>query len=296
MVLEEWTVVRDKHCRVYTEYLNEVAGLSSNQALRFRKWAREFVAVRYEMNWGRERGLEQFLADLSVRVSPKEKKQASEAVRHFFYWKDGCSSRLESNETDTRSARSANDSLSAEAWNALNEAQRVLRLQHKSYRTEKSYLGWIRRFLFDNSETQPDQLESQHLRRHLTKMAVESRVAASTQQQAFNALLFFYRNALRQTVDGLSETIRARTPRKLPVVLSRIEVQSIITALENPYSLMVRLMYASGLRLDRPGVPLPDALARKTPRAALDWHWFWLFPSKRLSVGPRSGRPARYHI
>jgi len=236
----------------------------------------------------------------------------------------------------------------------VNRAHDVLRLQHKSYRTEKTYIGWVLRFARFLPNTPPEQITEVHLRHFLTYLAVEQHVAAATQLQAFNALLFAFRHLLGREVNGLKQTVRATKPKRLPVVLAQSEIRSIFRSLESPYRLMAKLIYAGGLRLaeclslrvkdldfdeaiivvragkgdkdrttlfprslhaemrshlrdvrilfdnDRrtnaPGVPLPDALARKTPHASTEWAWYWVFPSRRLSVEPRSGEPFRYHV
>lgn len=89
-----------------------------------------------------------------------------------------------------------------------------MRLQHKSYRTELTYLGWIRRFLTQVHVADRTEIKASHLRQYLSYLAVERRVSAATQQQAFNALLFLYRHILQVSIEGLSETIRAREERR----------------------------------------------------------------------------------
>lgn len=131
----------------------------------------------------------------------------------------------------------------------ISKVRSVVRLQHKSFRTEKTYVGWIRRFLAYAKPRSLDELDDAAVRRYLSYLAVERAVAASTQQQCFNALLFLYRHVLRKEIDGLDQTIRARRPARLPVVLTRSEVRSLIGALARPYDLMAKIIYAAGLRL-----------------------------------------------
>lgn len=96
----------------------------------------------------------------------------------------------------------------------------MLRLKHRSYQTEKTYLGWLRSFSKYLNFTNLKSLDETHLKSFLTHLAVEKKVSVSTQNQAFNALLFFYRKVLDTSVENLQDTIRSKIPPKLPVVLT----------------------------------------------------------------------------
>ena len=132
----------------------------------------------------------------------------------------------------------------------IHECRTILRLQHKSIRTEKSYLGWIRRFLTELGPLARNEISADHVRHFLSYLAVERRVALSTQEQAFNAILFLCRHVLQLPIDGLSTTIRARRPRRLPVVLTRTEVGRVISCLRGHHRLVAQLMYGTGIRLE----------------------------------------------
>lgn len=132
---------------------------------------------------------------------------------------------------------------------AISRCREVLRLQHKSYQTEKSYLGWIPRLQAFIGKSTPSLLEVADVRRFLSYLAIERRVAAATQQQAFNAILFFFRFVLNRRIDGLAETVRSRKPRRLPTVLTPEEIHSVIARLGEPFDLMAKLIYGGGLRL-----------------------------------------------
>jgi site-specific recombinase XerD len=123
-------------------------------------------------------------------------------------------------------------------------------LQHKSHQTEQTYLGWIGRFLSQVHVADRTEIKTSHLCHYLSYLAVERRVSAATQQQAFSALLFLYRYILLVSIEGLADTIRARRTQRLPVVLTPREVQPLIDELRTPYNLMAGLIYASGLRLN----------------------------------------------
>ena len=125
----------------------------------------------------------------------------------------------------------------------------AIRARHYSMRTEKAYLGWIRRFISFNGGRDPNELGAADVTRFLTMLAVQGRVAASTQNQAFSALLFLYRDVLDRELTGLDEAVRAKRPQRIPQVLSPVEVQAILRHLHGVPRLMACLMYGAGLRL-----------------------------------------------
>jgi integron integrase len=131
----------------------------------------------------------------------------------------------------------------------LDQVRDALRRQHYSYRTEESYVYWIRRFILFHQKRHPRELGLAEVEQYLTHLAVNEQVAASTQNQARSALLFLYREVLHIAIDDPREIVTARAPRRLPTVLSRQEVKAVIAHLSYPYRLMAQLLYGSGLRL-----------------------------------------------
>ncbi len=185
-------------------------------------------------------------------------------------------------------------------------------------------------------------------------LAAERNRSASSQNQAFNAILFVYKNVMHKNPGDLSQTLRAKKRVNLPVVMTQDECFRVIDTLDGIYKLMARLIYGGGLRLaecirlriqdvdfqrqvltvrggkgdkdretllpsstvdelnshlidirklfemDREnniaGVKLPGGLNRKYPNAGNEWKWFWLFPSLKLSVDPRTGVVRRHHV
>ena len=129
-----------------------------------------------------------------------------------------------------------------------------LRLRHYSIRTEEVYVQWARRYLqFHRQRTgswvHPAQMGAAELRGFLEHLAVEGKVAASTQNQALNALIFLNEQVLKLPVGHLGEVVRAKRPKRLPVVLSKGEVQRLLGALEGTAGLLARLLYGTGTRL-----------------------------------------------
>jgi integron integrase len=124
-----------------------------------------------------------------------------------------------------------------------------LRAKHYSYRTEQQYVEWIRRFILFNNKRHPRDLGAPDVERFLTHLAVERRVAASTQNQALAAILFLYREVLETELPWLANIVRARMPQRVPVVLPRRAVQDLLAELDGQFHLIAQLLYGSGLRL-----------------------------------------------
>jgi len=238
----------------------------------------------------------------------------------------------------------------------LDQVRDVIRRKHFSIRTEQSYVDWVRRFILFHNKRHPREMAEAEVTEFLTHLARDGRVAASTQNQALSALLFLYKQVLKQEIGWLEGVERAKRPARMPVVLTRDEVHKIFAHLHGTPRLMAGLLYGSGLRLmecvrlrvkdvdfgyarivvrDGKGakdrvtmlpvnlakplerhlqkvraqyeedleagfgsVFLPNAIARKCPRAEKEWAWQYVFPSSRLSFDPRSpaGAKQRHHI
>jgi integron integrase len=131
----------------------------------------------------------------------------------------------------------------------LDRVRQAIRTRHYSARTEKAYVGWIRRYIVFHGKRHPNELGGPEVQQFLTDMAIRGRVSAGTQNQAFSALLFLYREVLQRELSGLEEVVRAKRPTRLPQVLSRGEVAAVLQELNGPLWLMASLMYGAGLRL-----------------------------------------------
>jgi len=131
----------------------------------------------------------------------------------------------------------------------FDQVREVIRLKHYSRRTETAYLGWIRRFILSNGRRHPRHLGGPEVERFLTSLAVDGRVAASTQNQALSALLFLYKDVLGVDLPWMEDVVRAKQPRKLPTVLSQSEVQGLLAQLDGRAWLLASLLYGTGLRL-----------------------------------------------
>jgi integrase len=131
----------------------------------------------------------------------------------------------------------------------LDRVREANRLRHGSRSTEKSYVGWIRRYLLFHGKRHPAEMGAPEVTRFLSSLAVRGNVAASTQNQALSALLFLYRHVLHQDLPWLDDVVRAKRPKRLPIVLTRDEVRAVISELSGTPRLMATLLYGSGLRL-----------------------------------------------
>jgi integron integrase len=131
----------------------------------------------------------------------------------------------------------------------LHRLKDALRAGHYSPRTEEAYCYWVRRYVYFHGVRNPAEMSEPEINAFLTDLAVKEKVSASTQNQALSAILFLYRSVLGRRVDDLGEVVRARRPKRLPVVMDRDEVRSVLSNLSGDLWLMASLMYGSGLRL-----------------------------------------------
>ena len=283
---------------------------------------------------------EHFLPDWQI-------KQMREALSLYLYFQKTV---IRQSEASIRTVEK-----SPGTWDAaLHELRRILKIKHRSLQTEKSYTGWVTRFAGFCGHSPVSDLTDDDFSRYISFLAVKRQVSSATQNQAFNALLFFYRSVLRKNPRNLSQSVRAKISTRLPEVLSRDEIGRIFRHLPEEYRLMCGLIYGGGLRINEclslrikdvdfshqcliirsgkggkdrrtllsdtivpelrrhiervrelhledrqrnyPGVPLPGALRYKYPKAQYEFDWFWLFPSRRISVAPDTHQPHRFHL
>jgi integron integrase len=130
----------------------------------------------------------------------------------------------------------------------LEQAREILRAKHYSYRTEETYVDWMRRYILFHHKRHPEDMGAAEVQAFLIHLATERNIAASTQNQALSAVLFLYRDVLHKDIEPLP-LASAKRPERLPTVLTREEVFRIIDQLVGIHKLMVQLLYGSGLRL-----------------------------------------------
>ncbi len=158
----------------------------------------------------------------------------------------GCPFEIERGSPPPAVDNSASFSRPAKLIDQLREA---LRSRHYSPRTEQTYCHWVKRYIFFHKVRHPAEMAEPEINAFLTYLAVKEKVSASTQNQALSSLLFLYRHVLGREVGDLGEVIRARKPKRLPVVMTREEVRAVLRNLSGDKWLMASLMYGAGLRL-----------------------------------------------
>ncbi|MCF6147454.1 MAG: integron integrase [Candidatus Kuenenia sp.] len=331
----------------FKDYLIQKALVKDKYVPFYLKWVSDCYAFVNTVNSDmlNPKQTKQFLKYLGKTHEDRQVKQAANALRLYNYYLAS----LQKNAS-VKSPEAEN------VWNLLETRTReALRLRHRSYSTEKTYIAWLRSFReFINGKT-PSQLTGSDIQDFLSSLAVERKVSASTQNQALNALIFVYRYVLEKDIgDKELNAVRAVYKRRLPTVLTVKEVQAIFDHLSEIHRLMAMLTYGCGLRLqeclslrikdidfeqnivvvsagkgdkdrrtmlpeslkddliahiseirgvydqdrvnDINGVYLPGALERKYPNAGKEWGWFWLFPSRALSVDPHTHTVRRHHM
>ena len=163
----------------------------------------------------------------------------------------------------------------------LDQVRHRARAQHLSRSTEKSYVAWIKRFVLFHGKRHPKEMAEKEVNAFLTHLAVDRKVSASTQTQALCAIVFLYRAVLDKELGELEGLIRAKRKRALPVVLTREEVQRVLSAVDDTQARWIfQLLYGTGMRLmeglrlrvkdvDRGAQPSPTTRSRSaTARAS----------------------------
>ena len=182
---------------------------------------------------------DQFLQRLAKTKENWQVDQASLSIRIYQYF-------IKTRQTATIPA-TIDDK---QQWQyAAKEMKNMLRLKQRALSTERTYLYWLRHFYRYVNGQSPFSLDSSHVKNFLTHQAVDRKIAKSTQDQAFNALRFFYLHVLNKDLDDLSGVVRSNRGRRLPVVLTMAEVEKLFSHLHGIYKLMAGMIYGAGLRL-----------------------------------------------
>lgn len=188
------------------------------------------LPVQEKLSW--------FLKELARRAQDWQVRQAATAVNLYTSHFKG---------TQEAEARKTG------GWdNALRSLRNILRLRHYSQKTEKSYLGWVhrfRRYALEIKKPLPGDCGQDDVRNYLSHLALTAKVSASSQNQAFNALVFFFREVLGEGLADLGTTVRARRGERVPEVLTVDEIKLLFAAAEGRALLLMRLIYGAGLRL-----------------------------------------------
>ena len=229
----------------YSNFLREKKLAMPKHQPHLVRWVREFLLfAKKGGDHTFEQTLDLFLTALGQRagVKPWQIQQAADAIRIYRYQYRDDSAKNE--------GRPKGVAVSGSDESLLDRLLEVLRLRHYARSTEKTYLHWTRRFLsYRKHVGLTGEPATSDVKAFLTRLAMVEKVSASTQNQAFSALLLFFREVLHKDFEDMAQAIRARRGRRLPTVLSVNEVQALLEAVEPDYKLMVKLLYGSGLRL-----------------------------------------------
>ena len=332
----------------FKTYLAQTAHIPDKYIPHYIRWVTQ--AYRFvQKNWNEPLSLEQikmYLNDISAKYEDWQINQAKSALRHYTYFLK------KMNQEDDLTEVTAP---SKEPWDQfIQKTVTALRLKQRAFSTEKTYLRWIRSFRYFLNDKNPYDLTAEDLQFFLSHLAVDLNVAPNTQNQALNALIFFFRYGLEKNIENMLDAVRARKKQKLPVVLTKDEIHAVFEHMPPNHRLMAKVIYGGGLRLmeclrlrvkdvdfkqeiiwvrsgkgdkdrntllpasikeelqnhlkivrklyeqDRqkniPGVELPHLLNKKYPNAPTEWQWYWFFPSRYLSVDPRSNTIRRHHV
>lgn len=230
----------------FGEYLVRKAGLHEKYIPYYLNWISSCYAfVNQPDNSLLSSGeIQNYLNHISKTREDWQVKQAETALRFYGHYltsaDGGASSGIESSTTGDGAL-----------WVAMEKKTRdALRLRHRSYSTEKTYINWLQAFRRFSGKNSPAELSVCDMQNFLSALAVDRRVSQSTQNQALNALIFFYRFALEKE-PGPDEirAVRALPKRSLPVVLTAREIQSIFELLSGTHRIMAMMIYGCGLRI-----------------------------------------------
>jgi integron integrase len=229
MKLEEFRNYLEKKSKVYKTHLPF-----------YINWAKSFLQYcNGEIDFGNPtKQVDSFLIHTGKRYEQWQVEQAREAIRLYCYF---------TGKADKGPTEAASNPI--DDWKSAGDHMvRMLRLKQRSYRTEQSYMKWLRDFYVFVKPVSPETLSDNHILEFLSYLAVERHVAKSTQNLAFNAILFFYRHVLDKEVGSISSAVRAKRGQRLPVVLSQDEVMRLMDNIDGTGLIMAKLLYGSGLR------------------------------------------------
>lgn len=227
--LEEKDLVPQKNVQFFAYWVNRFIGFARDKKIDSSSYQKTVII--------------EFLDTLrsDERIRDWQLRQADDAIRLYYFHYLGTSE-------NSISGTAFFDDLPS----LMNEVIRMIRLLHYSYSTERTYMQWIERFIkysLQSSGKTIADVTSQDFKDFLSHLAVKQRVSSSTQNQAFNAILFLFRHVMGKEAEDLGSTVRAKRGQKIPVVLSVDEIVKIFSHMHGPNLLMAEIIYGSGLRI-----------------------------------------------
>ena len=340
----------------FQKFLTSRGFANEKHAPFYARWVSKFIAFSDE-NEGADfqENRQKFLDQLSGSpgIENWQKNQAETALKLYFEQFDKNAAKLGPNWTSTQVSDKSDP---ASIITAMGKA---IRVKHYSYKTERTYVSWAKSFFeylagIRKKDIQKSGLSSEDVRDYLSFLAIKKKVSSSSQNQAFNALLFLFRDVLMIGLEDISGAVRAKRGPKLPVVLTENEVREIFNSVTGKDKLILQLLYGTGMRISeltclrikdidfeagmifiRSGkgdkdrstvlpeylkaelrthikevekihekdlaagygeVQMPNALARKYPKAAKEFGWQYTFPSAKLSPDRIDGKIRRFFM
>ncbi|MBN2617845.1 MAG: integron integrase [Spirochaetales bacterium] len=211
----------------YGEYLLQNKVISNEKIPYFEKWVEGYEKFKCQNS---EEKIDLYLKQLEDKVPEWRYRQARLAIIYYLRFTD----KKETNPS----------------WDKIqHKTKEELRFQHKSYNTEKNYIYWLNNFI-NYYQKEPEKVTEEDIKKFLTHIAIHNNVAVATQKQAFNALLFVCRNVLCIEIKDLNHMVKSVKGKKLPVVLSPLEIKNILKYVKGSKLLMLQLIYGAGLRLE----------------------------------------------
>lgn len=236
----------------FQQYLLSRKLVPEKNAPYYAYWVSRYLAFSNRLeNMDKAEMLQRFLDDLQSRqhMSDWQVQQAKEAVQLY-------TNHFLGGMTAAAAAATTGGNISSDTFNpdgVMAKMREAIRIKHYSYSTERTYLDWVKRFFEYTIKVKGGSIREipgvAEIRDFLSYLAVSRNVSASTQNQAFNALLFLFRSVLNIEIGDLNSTVRAKRGPKLPVVLTVEEVRLAFSFMEGTPLLMTQLLYGAGLRL-----------------------------------------------
>lgn len=234
--------------------LLEKQGIAPRDHDNYKKWLRYYLdfCKKYQHPYIDPASLSLFIDKLKEKKqTDMVRRQAEEAVKLYYSGIEpvapAAASKEDAVKEEIRPYTASGEIL---PWNGVMQSlENEIKLRHYSHKTLKSYTLWAEKFQYHTRHKSPEALSSSDVKEFLTCLAVEKKVSASSQNQAFNALLFLFRHVLQKEFGKIDGVVRAKRKPYIPVVLSRDEIDLVIKNLYEPFKLVVKLLYGCGLRL-----------------------------------------------
>lgn len=222
----------------YQKYIEDSGFVAGDKSRYFVNWVKRYLRMRLSATLSDQDKVKQFSESLSADESLEDwrRDQARQAVELYV-------------NMYLKNVNGDGEGQECPYSRLLDDMRNSLRLKHYSIRTEKTYLDWAGRYMRHCAERGENFRDSAAVKRYLTYLAVDQKVASGTQNQAFNSILFFFRHALGEELEDIRNVVRAKKKRNIPAVLSVGEVKSLFAQVEGTRRMILELIYGAGLRV-----------------------------------------------